>query len=257
MPNSPETLLVENLATVRRIAGAIGRRGGLRADEIDDWASWVNLRLIEDDYCIVRKFRGDSSFTTYLTVVVAMLFRDYRAKTWGRWRPSAAAVRRGTVAVRLETLVRRDSVPFAQAAETLRTTGETTLSDRELATILSGLPTRDPLRPIDAGPEPLDSLIGSEAPDVLAAAHEDAQTRWETDGVTAEALSAMALEDQVILRMRFWEGSSIADVARALGMEQKPLYRRVERCLKKLRDLLESRGISAERVKALLDNSAA
>ena len=80
----------------------------------------MRLRFIENDYAAIRKFRGESSLGTYLTVVVAMLVRDYRVQRWGRWRPSAAARRLGDVAVRLETLVRRNGQAVHEAAETLR-----------------------------------------------------------------------------------------------------------------------------------------
>ena len=55
---------------------------------------------------------------------------------------------------------------------------------------------------------------------------------------------AFAPEDRVIVRMRFWEGESVADIARALGLPQKPLYRRLERTLAALRRSLEAAGVS-------------
>jgi RNA polymerase sigma factor for flagellar operon FliA len=38
--------------------------------EADDFASHPKLKLIEDDYAILRKFQGRSSLRTYLTVVI-------------------------------------------------------------------------------------------------------------------------------------------------------------------------------------------
>jgi DNA-directed RNA polymerase specialized sigma24 family protein len=52
--------------------------------------------------------------------------------------------------------------------------------------------------------------------------------------------------------MRYWEGTSVADIARALGLPQKPLYRRLERALAALRAALEAAGVSRHRTAACL-----
>ncbi len=57
------------------------------------------------------------------------------------------------------------------------------------------------------------------------------------------ALGKLDAEDRVILRMRFEDGFTVADVARALDLRQKPLYRRVEGLLRRLRRELEGRGM--------------
>ena len=250
-----EALFLEQLPTIRRIAGAVARRNGLRGDEVEDWISTLLLRFVEQDYEMLGKFRGESTIATYLTVVVAMLFRDYRVQRWGRWRPSAAALRQGVLAVRLETLVHRDGMPLAEAAERLRTSGETTSSDAELARLLGTLPVRGPLRPREVAIEPVADHLGDLVPrdrlDVLDA--EERTTRAER--ASAEALAELPAEDQVIVRLRYWEGLSVADVARALGVEQKPLYRRIERSLGHLRRRLEARGITRDEARAVLEDA--
>ena len=75
----------------------------------------VRLKLLQDDYAVLRKYRGASSQTTFLTVVISNLFRDHRIKHWGKWRPSAEAKRHGEVAVRLEAAIYRDGQSFEQA----------------------------------------------------------------------------------------------------------------------------------------------
>jgi len=247
-----EALFLDNLEWIERTVAAVCRRHGFGADDIPDVTSSVKLRLVEDDYAVFRKFRGESAVTTYLTVVVAMLIREYRVQCWGRWRPSAAARRRGDVAVRLETLVYRDGYALSQAAQLLRTSGETRLSDHELAALLAQLPARMPPRPLDAGPELLaETPTTARADDVLVAG-ELVEHREATGRALTAALGCLPPEDQVILRMRYWEGMSLADVARALDIPQKPLYRRVERALVTLRKQLEAQGVSLEDVRELL-----
>jgi DNA-directed RNA polymerase specialized sigma24 family protein len=42
-----------------------------------------------------------------------------------------------------------------------------------------------------------------------------------------------------VVRLIFWKELSVADVARSLGVPQKPLYRRLDRILKRLRYAME------------------
>lgn len=242
-----EALFLSQLGWIERVVAAVCRRHGLPRDDADDFASWTTLRLIEDDYAIFRKFRGESALTTYLTVVIAMLFRDYRTHRWGRWRPSAAARRRGALAVRLEGLVYRDRLRLDQAGELLRTAGQTDLSDRELARLLGELPARS-RRPVQVDSEGLTDSSGTERADDLVVADEVEAARVAIDG----QLERLPPEDRLILRMRFWEGLSVADIGRGLGLPPKPLYRRMERALADLRRSLEESGMSRQQARAVL-----
>ena len=248
-----EAKFVEELPRIERIIGALCRRHGLRGDEADDIASWVKLRLVEDDYAILRKWRGDSALATYLTVAIAMLFRDHRVQEWGRWRPSAEARRRGTLAMRLELLVHRDGLPLAQAAEQLRSERVTDLSDRALAALLAALPAREPLRPHAVDADVVDAMPGASSADDGVRQAEAAALRTAADAAIEGALAQLPGEDRLLVRLRFWDGLSLADVARALALPQKPLYRRLERLLAQLRARLGESGISAEQVRELLN----
>src|SRR5690349_4242917 len=119
----PRQLYLENLDTIDRISESMCRRNGVRGADAEDFASDVKLKLLQDDYAVLRKYRGASSTTTFLTVVIANLFRDYRVKAWGRWRPSAEAKRRGETAVLLETAIYRDGRSFEDACGTILQNG--------------------------------------------------------------------------------------------------------------------------------------
>lgn len=252
-----EALLTDNLGWVERVAAQVCRRHGLDPDESDEFAGWARMRLVEDDYAVLRKFRGESAITTYLTVVVTMLFRDYRVSRWGRWRPSAAAKRLGDAAIRLETLVYRDGYRVDQAGEMLRAAGHTDLPDRELLRLLSQLPPRGQPRPLQVGDGPLESQPSAFAADDALLAHEAEGERSAAETALHRALEGLPPEDRVIVHMRVWEGLSVADISRALRLEQKPLYRRLERIFGQLRQRLEGAGITREDVLRLLDDRAA
>ncbi|HEU0051656.1 MAG TPA: sigma-70 family RNA polymerase sigma factor, partial [Longimicrobium sp.] len=216
------------------------------------FASWAKMKLIENDYASLRKYRGESTFASYLIVVLSMLFRDYRVREWGRWRPSAVARRLGPDAVELERLVHRDGVPVSQAINIHRSRSGTSRSDRELMEVLHQLPARNPLRPRRVDDEALfDAASGARADDILMAAETDAE-RENLLSELRKALDTLPSDDAQIITMRFVAGLTIAEIARALELQQKPLYRRAERILKTLRDLLEAAGISAHTMRGLV-----
>jgi RNA polymerase sigma factor for flagellar operon FliA len=258
MPELPpaERLLLDNLAWIERACAALARRHGLAGDEADDFLSWARMRLLEDECAILRMFRGECAVTTYLTVVLSTLFRNYRVREWGSWRPSAAARRAGTLAVRLEALVRRDGWTLEEAGERLRTGGATDLSDRDLAALLGSLPAHGPPRPVPAGAAPLDHEPASDTADA-ALLRDEADTRRAADEAALHrAVERLVPRDQVVFRMRFWEGLNVAQIARGLGVPQKGLYRRIERALARMRRELERGGTSSARVRELLDEEA-
>jgi RNA polymerase sigma factor (sigma-70 family) len=63
----------------------------------------------------------------------------------------------------------------------------------------------------------------------------DSVLRNRDEAVAEAALAALEPEDRTIVELRYREGLSVADVARALGLAQKPLYRRLDRLLAHLR----------------------
>ena len=78
----------------------------------------------------------------------------------------------------------------------------------------------------------------------------ETQVRAAT-GAVRRAVARLDPEDRLIVQMRFFEGFTIAQVARALGVEQKPLYARLRRILDSLARHLATEGIRAESVEWL------
>jgi RNA polymerase sigma factor (sigma-70 family) len=233
-------LFLEHLGWINRVAAMTCSQHGIWGAEAEDFAASIRLKLIEDDYAIIRKHRGEASLKTYLATVVVRQFHDYLRETRGRWRPSAAARRLGPPAAELEALVYRDGYRLDQAGEMLRTSGRTELSDRELGQLLKALPERAPQRPkLVSNDAVLDAFEGNErADDGVINAEAEAQHQSMVAALW-RALARLDPADRQIVRMHFQDGRSLADVARALRLEQKPLYRRVNRVRELLRKYLE------------------
>lgn len=248
----PGTLFLEHLPWIEKVAGIVCRKHGVWGDDAEDFASVVKLKLMEHDYADLRKFRGDCSPTTYIATLVVRRFHEYARERWGRWRNSAAAEREGQLAKDLEMLVHRDGCTLAQAAEQLRSAGKTGASDAELARLLAKLPPRQPLRAVEVGAPLIENAPAAEAADSRVGGAELDRHRSALFAALFKVMEQLPPEERHILRMRFGDGRSVADVARALRLEQKPLYRRIDQLRAKLRVDLERCGVTAEDVRELL-----
>jgi RNA polymerase sigma factor (sigma-70 family) len=216
----------------------------LSGHESDDFMSSARLSLIEDNHARIRAFSGRSSLQTYLVVVITRLFQDWRNSQWGKWRPSAEAKRLGPLAVKLETLTVRDKRSFDEAVEMLRINHGVTEPRAALELLHARFPVRHGRS--FTSDEALDTVsapnAAADAP--LAQAEASASARSASSAL-ATAIKALPAQDRLIIRMRFDDGFSVADIAKALKLEPKPLYRRIEKLLFDLRTSLERSGVSA------------
>jgi RNA polymerase sigma factor (sigma-70 family) len=247
---SPEQLYLGHLKHIDAAARHAARRRHLHGDETEDFVSTVRLKLLENEYEVIRKFRGNSSFRTYLTTVVARLMLDYQNHLWGKWRPSAEAERLGPAAVRLEMHMVRDGLTFDEACEVLRTNEGVALSVPELEAIKVRLPSHTPPRRMLSEEELADRPADSESPVESLLGREASERRREILGLLEEALARLPEEDRLIARMR--GEFKVVQIAKALGLEQKPLYRRIERILAALRADLIAHGVTAEEIAEIL-----
>lgn len=250
-----EALFLSQLEVIERVISFVSSRHHLPGVEADDFESHVKLKLIEDDYGILRKFEGRSSLRTYLTIVIQRLFLDYRISAWGKWRPSAEAKRAGEVAILLERLTVRDGYGFEEACELLETNHQVTLARKELEAIAGRLPSR--VRRRFESEEALAHVPSVQAPidDVIAEAERTAMAGRVASALKA-AMSGLDAQDRLVLALRFEDGRTVVEIAGMLRLDQKGLYRRLERLLKGLRSALHTEGIDSAAVMEMLESPA-
>lgn len=218
------------------------------ADEAEEFASEARMKVIATNYAVVRKYRGTSTLCTYLSVVVQNWFKDYRNHRWGKWRPSAEATRLGKLAVKLEELLWKDNLSLAEACETLLANRDLRISRRELEELAARLPTR-PRRHFE-GEDSLHALpatTGSPEERLLAKEGREALTR--AAAALERALDALPDEDRLILRLSYEQDFKVADIARYLCLDQKGLYRRIEKIRDRLKDRLQAEGVRWEDIR--------
>jgi RNA polymerase sigma factor for flagellar operon FliA len=167
---------------------------------------------------------------------------DYRIQQRGKWRPSVASRRRGVAAVELETLLYREGYSLEEATQTMTTRCHAAASPEALAQLAAVIPPHLPRR--RAGE---DTLAHLPAPGPLVEQvliqRERKQLEARMQAVLARAIAVLPAPDREILAMRFDEGKPIVQIARALRLDPKRLYRRIEGLLRELRVACESAGL--------------
>ena len=251
---SSEDIYLQNLRTIERIAAFVARRHHLDASETEEFVQEVRVRLLVDDYAIIRKFEGRATISTYLTTVIGRLFAQWRVEQWGKWRPSAKAKLLGEKAVTLERLLSRDGFTLSEAISFLTTPGSSSYTIDELEAIYLRLPSRTP-RPVFVSEETVPDVITVEA-DAYARmeAGDRARVLSQIFQKVDEIIETMPAEDRLILEMRFWHDMRVPDIAKALHLDQKKLYKRLDHLFLELRRQLESAGFNHTDVAGLFNN---
>jgi RNA polymerase sigma factor (sigma-70 family) len=244
---SAERLFVENLRLIEDTIRLVCRRLHCSPEEREDFSSQSRLKLIEDDYAVLRKYGGRCSLRTYLVTVIRHQLYDYRRQRWGTWRPSAEARRLGPAAVELDTLLHRERVGREEAVERLHASARFAETREELRRLAELLPPHFPR--IVEGETALEELAEPRAgADRGLLAGERSATVRSVRAALAASLAELGDEDRVVLRLRFQEGLKVPRIAQILGLEAKALYRRCDRLLERLRGILERRGIAGSAV---------
>ncbi|MEM9404692.1 MAG: sigma-70 family RNA polymerase sigma factor [Acidobacteriota bacterium] len=246
LPGHPE----DHLPEVLRVAQQVARRNALSADEAEEYVSWAQLRILENDYAKLRQFQGRSKLSTFLRTVLQRLFLDYRDAQWGRWRPSAAAKRLGRTGILLDTLLHRDGLGEQEAVETAFSRLGEEVSRAELEQIAAQLPAR--VRRRFENEERLYNMAAGSDPERDLAQSESQNRARQVTAVLVEALETLEEPQQAMVRLRYREALSVADIARLLDRDQRKLYAEFDRLGQQLRRLLEASSVSAKEVRELL-----
>jgi RNA polymerase sigma factor (sigma-70 family) len=238
-----ETYLSGNLPLIRRVVRRVARRHRLSAEDERDLTSVVLVKLISNNYSVLRRFRGQSGLASYLGVVITHAFLDWRSSCWGKWRPSARARRIGPAAVTLERLIDRDGLAAREAFAVVAQEPRWGLSSDAARQLYQQLPIRY-RRPRSV---PMCDVATPHATDLADRHVDESQVAHRVERARRalrRVLSDLSLEDRRLLTLRFHGERSVADIARITGADQRMLYRRLNRLLGHVRRSLEAHQVT-------------
>ena len=240
-PSEARALLEREIGVVDDVVAWACRRHGLLGDDADSFTSYVRFRLVDDEYRMIRRFSGRASFRTYLKVLVANAYVDYRVKKWGKWRPSAVAKRMGATGVLLDTALNRDGETLEHAIERLKGRSDVPESEEELRRMAMDLPRR--VQRSFTSLEDDAPVADSTAADTRLDESERERTMARAMAALDQALSKLPDQDRVMVLLHLGQGMTLASVARTLKVPQKPLYRRLHSTRERLQELLQAEGV--------------
>ena len=242
-PDAPE-LLTSNLALIERAVGFASRRYRLDPNDAEEFAAVVKLKLVENDYAVLRAYEARASFSTYINIVVQRLALDYCIHVWGKWHASAEAKRLGSLAIELEQLLLRDGRTVDEALVILAPKHGGITRD-SLQTIAARLPERAP-RHRDVGIEKAEFVAVTRPAEVeepvFAGDRRVASERLSS--IMSAVIARLPEDERLILQLRFEGGMTVPQIARALGLDQKLTYRCIEKRMREMRIELERAGIA-------------
>lgn len=250
----PAALFLAHLDFIHRKARHAARQRGLGDAEIEDFEGELHLKLIANEYEVVRAFRDRSRFTTFLVSVIEHALLDHLDKRWGKWRASAVARRLGENATLVERLVRGRGLSIDETVARLAACG-TPMTRDEVTDIVALLPVRVERR--SAGESALDSLPsphGGPATDIEESERQRAARLIEAQ--LDSALARLPADDRLLLFLVFVRGFSIPEVAALWGGSARPLYTRFQKCKSALRRELEASGVDQAAWRACFGDGA-
>ena len=79
-------LLLASLGLIHELVALLAPRYGLEGEESEELESLVRLRLIENDYRLLRQWHPQATLETYLTEVIERQCQGWADLRWGKWR---------------------------------------------------------------------------------------------------------------------------------------------------------------------------
>jgi DNA-directed RNA polymerase specialized sigma24 family protein len=149
----------------------------------------------------------------------------------------------------------RDGVTFTEAVGILQTNEHVTETREQLLAILEQLPVR-PVRKF-AGEEELALVAtGGGVDDSAFAQIDDKALVDRVEAALSKAIGRLTAKEQLLLKMHFVEDLPIAQIARLLDEEAKPLYRRMLQIMATLREELAQHGVDQSLVARVVGHPA-
>lgn len=252
MTENVRELFMANLSLIEQAIRFVCLKNHVDAEEREDFASHVMLKLIENDHAVIRKFAGRSSLATFIISVTQRLLLDDRIHAWGKWHPSTEAQRCGNAAVLLERLLHRDGHTFEEAARRVLTE-HPQLSRSALETLAAQLPRRTGRRrAVDLTEATEVAVTAGNIAEEAALETEQRTISNHVSQLMRAAIDVLPEEDRAIFQLRFECDMNMAQIARSLHVPEKQVQRRFRKRLRALRTELEHHGVSGAEVLAII-----
>ena len=242
--NNPKAYLVKHLPVIDAAIKVACRRHEILDDQAEEFASHTKLKLIENDYHLIRSFQGKSSFRTYLFTVINRIFIDWLRMMKGRWRPSEYAKRLGQMGIKLEELMARKKLSYQEACYAIKINHGVNIDSREfrkLADKISKQLSTNP-RQVDI---PLEKINNSESTLKDPVIDKNSQEiREKIVSIIKDVSESLEANDKLILKMHFHDNLGISVISRILKQKRHGVDARLKFILVGFKEKILANGIN-------------
>jgi RNA polymerase sigma factor for flagellar operon FliA len=251
-----DQFFLENLPLIDRTTAFVCRKYGLIGADAEDFTSVIHIKLIEDDYAVLRKFANKCVLSTYLNIIIQRHYVDQKIHEWGKWRPSMRARQGGDAAILLERLISRDGKGLAEASTIVRQKYRE-LDSRAIEALASSIVTRRVQRAseVERTEEMPEPASGISAEDELLTSERE-KNACNTSAIVNRELGRLPSEDRLIMKLHYIDSMKVSTMSRMLKVDQKRLYRRIQRLGTTLRKALLAAGIAMSDIRDMLTHGA-
>jgi RNA polymerase sigma factor (sigma-70 family) len=217
-------------------------------------------KLKENNYKVLRQFKGNAMISTYITAVISHKAVDLIRKKKGRGREKERAKKIGDLGEKIYDLIFLQKLKTSTAYAELKDESGYNGTLEELEAIVAKIKGKGRLEritPADQGNRVImEGVRNINTGEVIIADTRknpeeliiEAQKEEKLKEVLAKILSQLKGEERLILRMRFpvFEDEKPQDIGRIsglLGVSKKAVYNRIGRVLNKCRDMMINSGV--------------
>ena len=242
--NNPKAFLEKHLSVIDKAIMAACRRHDVLEDQAEEFASHTKLKLIENDYQLIRSFQGKSSFQTYLFTVINRIFIDWLRMIKGRWRPSEYAKRLGSMGIKLEELMARKKLSYQEACYAIKINHGVSLDSseyRKLADKISKQLLSNP-KQVDI---PLEEIKVSKSSLKDPVIDKNSQAiREKIASIIKDVRESLDANDKLILKMHFHDNLGISAISRILKLKRHGVDARLKFILVGFKEKIIANGIN-------------
>ncbi|HLP46731.1 MAG TPA: sigma-70 family RNA polymerase sigma factor [Candidatus Kapabacteria bacterium] len=212
--------------------------------------------LKQNNYRVLREFKGNAQLTTYLTAIVSRQAVDLIRKKLGRGREKERAKELGDTGLILYQRVIKDGYsPQEVFVEIQEKTGHPG-SLQELEAMVQKIKGKNPGIDCNDNSVVKNGTSIDEEQYVIPDTKSDPQTIFmekqrhqEIDSIIQGIITQLTGEERLLLRMRFpftgdEKPKSVEQIAAALEITPKAVYKRIARLIKKCRAQLDRQGVT-------------
>ena len=212
--------------------------------------------LRQNNYRVLKEFKGNAQLTTYLTAIISRQAVDLIRKKLGRGREKERAKELGDTGLILYQRVIKDGYSPQEVFDQLRNKAGGPGSLEELEAMLRKIKGRNPGGDCNDSSVVKNgtSIAGEEyvIPDTQndpQAIFMEKQRNREIDEAIQGIIAQLSGEERMLLHMRFpfpgdEKPKSVEQIAAVLGITSKAVYKRIARLIKKCRAQLHRQGVT-------------